>query len=171
MEEVDLEESELAQELNAFEAAVNARELFEARNIANRILSSQLFNENQQDYFNVLNKLAKLESSSGSPDGAIEYYLDIIELGKENEIIAWQAHGFKHIGMINSQLLELERAEVYLTKALDIYRLPEFQNSLPLANTLREIALLQKRKYELQTQNLWEEAMDIYKENNSLVEE
>ena len=159
-----MEESELARKLEIFDEAIRAKDISAAREVSDSILSHQLFGQNQNDHFEVLNQLARLEHHSGNSQSAIEHYLDIVELGKEHKQAAWQAHGFKHIGMINSEKFELETAEVYLTKALNIYRLPEFQSSLPLANTLREIALLKKKKCELMTQSLWEEALEIYKE-------
>ena len=159
--------SELERLLKEFETAIENRELSSASDISQRLLSeiegfSHLNQNLAQIKFKVLSAIAELEEDGGSAESAVEHYLDLIELGKEHEQFEWQAEGFKRIGLVYCKLADFERANMFLHKALDILRLPEFENSLALGEILKSIVLLKRKICERETQSLWQEAAEIY---------
>ena len=159
--------SELERLLKEFDTAIKSRELTSASDISQRLLSeiegfSHLNQNLAQIKFKVLSAIARLEEACGSADSAIEHYLDLIELGKEHEQFDWKAEGFKQIGLVHCKLGDFERASLFLHKALDILRLPEFENTVELADILKSIVLLKRKICEQETQSLWQEAAEIY---------
>lgn len=159
--------SELERLLDEFNAAIENRELSRASDISQRLLSEiEGFNHLNQNLaqvkFKVLSAIAGLEEACGSADCAIEHYLDLIELGKEHEQFDWKAEGFKQIGLVHCKLGDFERASLFLHKALDILRFPEFENTVALADVLKAIVFLKRRICEQETQSLWQEAAEIY---------
>lgn len=141
----------------------NLNDFGKAKQLSQESLALVKNGEQAEFHFQLLNILAKIERQQGQFEQAINHYLDIVELAKEYQSQLWQAHAFRHIADIKTEVDNLDQASMYYQKAIAIYQRFGEAESLSYANTLRGYAILKTKQRNEMVKELWLQAEEIYR--------
>lgn len=113
-----------------------------------------------------LNDLAGIERDMGNIIPAIAGYMKLVKLCQKHNNQCSLADAYRHMAVIYQEANHLEKADSYFQKAIGIYSRIAPRNSLDLANTTRDLALLkikQEKNHEALT--FWKKTLELYQTN------
>lgn len=114
-----------------------------------------------------LNDLAGIERDLGNIIPAIAGYMKLVKLCQKHNNKCSMADAYRHMAEIYLEADHLKKADSYYKKAIRIYSRIAPKNSLDLANTTRELALLKiKQKKNQEALTFWEKTLELYQTNH-----
>lgn len=114
-----------------------------------------------------LNYLSSIERDLGNIIPAIAGYMKLVKLCQKHDNQPGMAHAYRRMAEIYLEAGHLEKADAYYQKAIRVYNRIAPKNSLDLANTMRELALLKiKQKENQESLAFWEQTLELYQTNH-----
>ena len=109
-----------------------------------------------------LRRTAAVARREGRLADAARDYAEAVELCRTSSDPLLLAHTVRHLGDVEMEMVQLDRARPHLEEAVSIYR-SVASEPLAFANALRSLALLNERSGGLiEAKTLWQEAHELY---------